>query len=421
MKDEKLKAPDKRLLTKEEPIPEEVRNAYVRFYDEFTYSGVLWKDYISLEGGKVVIRTFAGKNTKRYGMQILEVIRRIPGIEHYGARCLWYNYLGGWIPNFDPDQTYYGTYRDKQLRMEATVINEEILRTVPEFRYCGEIQGNTWVYLTRYLEHPEVELFGKMGLRPYASLLAKCKKDHQFRRWLFEHREECKYAGPAAAIRAYTDHCTVTEAQNRIYEEKRFIYELSDWASCHKWWDGVDTKRLKGYFDAKKVGLRSYKDYLSACRELNIPLTDNILYPSNFETAHDLRINQLNAKKVKDKEAMCENFTKICESYKPLETTFGPYCILIPVQVSDLVREGETLHHCVGKMGYDLKVTEGKSIIAFMRSTQAPDKPLYTIEYGVAAGKILQSHGDHNISLPEDAKQVVEQWAKQVKAQLKGG
>ena len=69
---------------------------------------------------------------------------------------------------------------------------------------------------------------------------------------------------------------------------------------------------------------------------------------------------------------------------------------------ADLIKEGEILHHCVGKMGYDQKFVREETLIFFIRNKENPDIPFVTIEYSLSNHKVLQSYGDHD-SKPDES------------------
>lgn len=66
----------------------------------------------------------------------------------------------------------------------------------------------------------------------------------------------------------------------------------------------------------------------------------------------------------------------------------------------DLIREGEFLHHCVGRMNYDQRIAKGESLIFFVRHATEPDTPFVTVEFSLSLGKVMQCYGDHD-SRPE--------------------
>lgn len=72
------------------------------------------------------------------------------------------------------------------------------------------------------------------------------------------------------------------------------------------------------------------------------------------------------------------------------------YISVIAKSPRELVNEGEILHHCVGRMGYDQKFAREETLIFFIRAKDEPDVPLTTVEYSPKTHKILQCHADYN-------------------------
>lgn len=109
---------------------------------------------------------------------------------------------------------------------------------------------------------------------------------------------------------------------------------------------------------------------------------------------------------MKDKEAkkeLYEKFTLIAEKYLPLQDEKkGNFIAVIPKSPAELIREGEMLHHCVGKMGYDQKFIREETLIFFIRNKAQPNTPFVTVEYSLKKKQILQCHGSYN-SKPDEA------------------
>ena len=72
-----------------------------------------------------------------------------------------------------------------------------------------------------------------------------------------------------------------------------------------------------------------------------------------------------------------------------------------PISPSDLVREGQILEHCVGRMNYDQKFVREESLIFFIRTKDSPNTPLVTVEYSPSRKKILQCYGKNDCT-PND-------------------
>ena len=83
-------------------------------------------------------------------------------------------------------------------------------------------------------------------------------------------------------------------------------------------------------------------------------------------------------------EAMLKQSIK----YQKLAKKINDLTIVFPTCTNDLIKEGEALHHCVGRMNYNEKIYDDKSLILFVRNDEKT--PLYTMEYDHHKHKILQ-------------------------------
>ena len=73
----------------------------------------------------------------------------------------------------------------------------------------------------------------------------------------------------------------------------------------------------------------------------------------------------------------------------------------------ELIHEGDYLHHCVGRMGYDQKFVREETLIFFVRNIAAPDVPFVTLEYSIKNKKILQCYGDNDTKPSESVLEFV--------------
>ena len=70
-------------------------------------------------------------------------------------------------------------------------------------------------------------------------------------------------------------------------------------------------------------------------------------------------------------------------------------------------------------MGYDNKVANGKSIIAFVRKKDNPGIPFVTVEYDMEKNRVIQCYGDHDSRPEEKVIKFVNAWAEYVRKELK--
>ena len=82
--------------------------------------------------------------------------------------------------------------------------------------------------------------------------------------------------------------------------------------------------------------------------------------------------------------------------------------VITPAQnEGQLIAEGKILGHCVG--GYGKAHCEGKSIF-FIRHTDAPDLPFFTLQLNTKTGAVLQNRGEKNKDRTPEVKDFEEQW-----------
>lgn len=387
-----------------------------------------------------VLRIFAYKWRRMQDLEIHEVIRKSPDVEGLVYRDMYLTGMSGWKVVYKPErkksQNWYGyTYYDyneedfgkwgyyPKIGIYYHVINPEALKYT-DYEYCGWDPkcGDMIDYMRAWKENPAVEYFGKMGLKPSKSLLKKAKKDKQFARFLWEHRKtDWRYYGPSVITYAYDKHMDLEEAKDFLEEKHQADY------FCRKFYAirGLKIDRLKIYHYCLENGIeRAYGDYLSALVGLGMDLNDTKnLFPKNFRRMHNMRINQWDSEKAKKekkaREKFCRDFKKASGKYKGYELKDGAYCILIPGSVNDLEKEGEKLEHCVGKMGYDQKMIDGVSFIAFLRCNNNPNKPYVTIEFGMKEKKILQIYGKNDSRPKQEVIDWANNWEQMVKQRMK--
>ena len=206
----------------------------------------------------------------------------------------------------------------------------------------------------------------------------------------------------------------------KAYKTGKPIYEINNFAKCKIKFDHADQMdnvkalvknevgKFLDYIEKQNTNFYSYRDYLNACEYLGIDMSeDKNRYPHNFKRWHDIRIDEYrSAKALKDeqeREEFYDKFAVVASKYLGLEyDKKSVYIAIIAQKPSDLIREGELLHHCVGRMGYDQKFAREESLIFFIRTKEEPDKPLATVEYSLKNHSVLQCYADHDSKPNED-------------------
>ena len=175
---------------------------------------------------------------------------------------------------------------------------------------------------------------------------------------------------------------------------------------------------------ANKISYTLYNDYIKAVKYLNLSLGDTKnIYPNDFNTMHDLRTYEyasLFAKKQKkERNKLSKDISNVANKYQGLSYR-GKYIVVLARNLTDFKVESEVLSHCVAKMGYDKKMANEDSLIAFVREIDRPTKPFFTLEFSPKTCKILQLYGAHNCSPSKEVSEFVnKEWLKHAKQQLK--
>lgn len=391
-----------------------------------------WLDFCD---GELFIRVYAFRNTKSYGFQLREVIRE--NIEDLCNRDMYWTGCAGWKVVYKPERkrcsnwygyNYYSIQEEdfgiwsyvERCGVYYTILNiEELYKG--KYKYCGYQHGNLFEYLRAYEKDPQIEFFGKIGMKPSKSLVTKCERDKNFAHFLWQNKDD--YYTPKALIYAYDHHVDCETAQKIISEKARSVHFKRNFYNELRG-KKVDEVKIYRYCSTNKIQPWIYRDYLKAIDYLGLDFNDTKnLFPKDFRRMHDLRADEYASKKAREdaKEAKKLNkaFKEKNKEYKSLEFKKGKYCVLLPNGIADLKTEGKKLHHCVGKMGYDKKVVDGKSIIAFVRIVDEQTKPYVTVEYDIKRRKIVQCYGDHDSNPGIEVKKFADKWEEFVRKELK--
>lgn len=159
-----------------------------------------------------------------------------------------------------------------------------------------------------------------------------------------------------------------------------------------------------------------YRDYLDMSAGLGVDLSHKgIRFPKNCIEAHDQVLPRFNEKKCEVENAIFEAAVK--SIYKGLPTVYAKngYCIVLPQKRSDLITEGQSLNHCVGGDRYYRNHIEGTYMIFFVRRSDAPDKPFFTMEVDMGNYLIRQLYGFGDCSAPPEVRKFAEGYVATLK------
>ena len=405
------------------PIPKKIEKRILAYDAEHADNkGLRFYSYLTTIRKELVKITVAVRNKGKRARLIKQV--SIHGV--YSDKCLVrdieYNYMGGYRVGWFEEGIHYPYnmppyYNDgkwypveyKYFNPWAPVINPKFALSLPQFRYSAvDIQDPPCIvtYLRTYLKYPQLEYLVKAGLGKFSDsklILEKIGQDKSFRRWLMANREELihnyyyvdvvlrayRTGKPLATLQAYR------EAKIKLSHDKQLnpLYEL---------FKGAEREQFFDYIASQKTNANTYLDYLKACQYLSIDMSlPKNRFPHDFKYWHDMRIDQYATARAeadrKAKQELYDKFARIAEKYLPLEhDKRSAFICIIARSPTDLIREGEMLDHCVGRMNYDMRVIREQSLIFFVRTKQHPDKPFVTVEYSLQSHKVLQCYGKHD-------------------------
>ena len=194
--------------------------------------------------------------------------------------------------------------------------------------------------------------------------------------------------------------------------------------------------RFINWMMKNNISLRDYEDYREMVEALGIPFDgDYVVIPKNWENKHteivenysallenqqargtylrvtnavrDLRVEKQRLEDEKKEAKLRVETAKRLTSMMKAQTAFDKYAFIFPKDESEIVKEGKTLHHCVGSYAKKHFVY-GTSIIVFVRDKAYKETPLYTLE--LKNNRIIQLRGAGNKAADEEARKEAEQF-----------
>ena len=166
----------------------------------------------------------------------------------------------------------------------------------------------------------------------------------------------------------------------------------------------------KDFGDSSYETSRMYRDYIEECQTLELDLNDKqVLFPKNLKQAHERTMAQINFEKNKADQ---EKFQKAVEKMEQYTWEWNGLLIRPARQQEELRKEGAELHHCVA--GYCKRIADQKTMVFFIRKTEEPDKPYFTLE--LQNKKVIQcrTEGQRSYGTEPEVFMFVDQWMKRV-------
>ena len=177
--------------------------------------------------------------------------------------------------------------------------------------------------------------------------------------------------------------------------------------------------RTLNYIERQEQNLTQLEDYWRMAAVVGCDLNqDAVRWPKDLRAAHDRMSETIQYERVSGK---CQQaFAAMTARCAGLTWEHNGICIRPAETPLELIREGSTLHHCVGR--YSDAHAQGK-IILFVRHTRRPERSWYTLNIDVISKREIQLHGYGNefahgkkLKIPRRVREFVDLWEREVLA-----
>ena len=201
----------------------------------------------------------------------------------------------------------------------------------------------------------------------------------------------------------------------------------------------IDRQRAESYQGKRtaKSIFEAYEDYLSMAEKLGKDLSDEMIYrPRELKRRHDelveahrrymeaerARMRQDEArKKAMEMEEKYPGSGSILAEIKPEYEYEGEHFrIIVPQNFYEITLEGMELHHCAGATErYFDRILQRETFICFLRRTEEPGKPFYTIEVE-PGGTIRQHRGMYDMEPDiDEIKPFLREWQGEIRKRMR--
>lgn len=266
-------------------------------------------------------------------------------------------------------------------------------------------------YLAEYALHPQVEMVVKMGMYEFVGELVRdhranardvnwnARRPNEFCRLTPQEFKILRPMLSPAALNLY--HSLKKSGKVSGPEEGAKVLGIGNdntiktcLSVCDK--AGADIVELYRYLGKGDNLASVWCDYINMAVKIGYDLSDRtVLYPKNLHERHDAAVAEVRYKADAAAQEEYKNRRKMLE--KKYSFQLAGYRIIVPQSSEEIIREGTTLHHCVG--GYADRHIKGKTTILFLRKARTPWRSFMTIELD-EQGNLRQIHGYKNERYP---------------------
>ena len=185
-----------------------------------------------------------------------------------------------------------------------------------------------------------------------------------------------------------------------------------------------------------KAVLEQWIDYLAGCMKMKKDMTDDLVTrPRELKRRHDEIMEEIRKQQMiedirRNKELAEQRERELQEKFPDAENNLREvkgiyeyqnetYKVIVPGKLTDIMLEGQALHHCAGATDryYD-RIQSRETYIFFLRRASEPDTPYYTLE--VEPGGTIRQHRtylDEETGI-EEIREFLREWQKIIKHRL---
>lgn len=370
--------------------------------------------------------------------------------------------------NFNGEAYYYGQYKQQKVRWiyEGKIRNYAYGYFYSDYR--GQVYKRTLVSLSERLSRTGLIEMIRSGEPIDPELYVKMLKSHPYIEQLAKARltklaYDCITRHDAPKIESYRSLAKSLQIDkyrlNRLQKnnggiaflewlkfekacQKNIADEVISWMvknkikpnDIHFISDRMSELQVKNYIErqqqefyrpAKEI-ISTWQDYLSMAARAKMNTRDAIVFRvKKLQQRHDELVKYLGSKSLAIRAgeiaSKYPNVDDVCTEIKSkYEYENDEFALIVPNSIEDILKEGQSLHHCIDKSDrYFERIHTKESFLLFLRKKENVTQPWYTIEVE-PGGTIRQKRTEYdrqNADL-DLAKEFLIQWQKELQKRL---
>ena len=345
-----------------------------------------------------------------------------------------------WCKGERPSQAYYYYGRDYRAAIYTRNL-KRIRKQVPDLKYIPiedlltAMRGQTWnvqEFMYETSHRPIIEFFIKTKMFKLSKDIitrhvvpkARVKKPWEALDVTKEQLGICRTLDGGAKmidifIKANKEGVKVNEVE-ADWIDKNIDQDIVKFAK------GTTIHKVIRYFKEvlfpldEKHAFRDYWDYIAMAEKNGYDtMLESIRFPKDFKFAHDQMVEEQKIRQDKEKKKKEQQLNRLYKKkYLEIKELYSyedkDFVIVIPTCKDDFRKEGNQNCNCVG--GYFEKVTEGRSVVVFLRKKSDPEKSYCTVEMN--GSKTLQCRARGNAGKPKAADKFMKKYEKHLQKKL---